>query len=73
MEDSLSFDLSTQDVQELFREAEDSLNFELRACQNTDKMEDSLSFDLSTQDVQELFGKKSNGRESGLLTPFVLP
>jgi hypothetical protein len=45
MEDSLSFDLSTQDVQKLFREAEDSLNFELRACQNTDKMEDSLSFE----------------------------
>ncbi len=44
MEDSFSFDLRTQDVQELFREAEDSLNFEMRACQNTDKMEDSLSF-----------------------------
>jgi len=45
MEDSLSFELRTQDVQELFREAEDTLNFEMRACQNTDKMEDSLTFE----------------------------
>jgi len=46
MEDTLGFELRTQDVQELFREAEeDSLNFEMRACQNTDKMEDSLTFE----------------------------
>jgi hypothetical protein len=66
MEDSLSFDLRTQDVQKLLREAEDSLDFELRACQNTDKMEDSLSFE-NPPHGQELFGKKTNGRESGLL------